>query len=499
MATERTESGFINSRSRTRNRIRTRSFARMGSVVRRMRIVDAALVFVSLIAGEIVRFGFGGLVSLFRSHPVHGAQAFYALLPFALTLAWSLTLQLNGAYDHRRLGGGAQAYTSIMRSTVICFTLLALTSYIFDLQISRGFVLVAFPLAALLLTLACWRWRVWLLRRRLEGAFLQRALVVGNPESLTHLIPALTRDSGCGYQVVAACSNTPHPTLSGVPVVAPENRTTEVALGLEVDTIICASGDLGPHGVRSLGWALERSGIDLVVVASLQEVNSQRVTDRAVNGLHLLLVKSPHFTDAQAMLKSMIDRILGAVLLVLLSPVMAVAALLVKREDHGPVLLHQTRVGLDGHEFAMLKFRSMVPNAAGMRAELLDEVEDAVDRGPMFKRRNDPRITRIGRILRRTSIDELPQLLNVVRGDMSLVGPRPPLPHEVTTYTPTAKRRLLVRPGMTGLWQINGRSDLSWDDTIRLDLYYVENWSVTFDLLILFRTAKAVLQQKGAY
>ena len=464
-----------------------------------MRFLDATIIFASLLVGEVARFGFVGLVDLFRNHPVDGSGAFYAILPLALTLAWSVTLQLNGAYDHRRLGGGPQAYVSVLRSTGVSFTLLALVSYVFNLQIARGFVLVAFPVAAVMLTFACWRWRVWLLRRRLEGTYLQRTLVVGNPVSLARLIPSLTRDSGCGYQLIAACSNTDAPTLDGVPVAGPEHTAMDLARRLDVATIICAGGDMGPDGVRQLSWAIERTGIDLIVVPSLHDINSHRVTDRAIDGLHLLLVESPHFTDVQVIVKSAIDRMLGVLLLVITSPVMLVAALLVKREDGGAVLLHQTRVGHDGQEFAMLKFRSMVPNADGMRAELLDEVEDAVDRGPMFKRRNDPRITRIGRILRRTSIDELPQLINVVRGDMSLVGPRPPLPHEVTSYSPAARRRLLVRPGMTGLWQINGRSDLTWEDTVRLDLYYVENWSVTFDLLILFRTVKAVAKQKGAY
>ena len=493
------ESKLVNARSRTSTRIRAHSLTQLRGVVWRMRVVDGLLILLSVTVGEISRFGMSGWLDLFSSRDLAGTPVFYALLPVPLTLAWSLALQVNGAYDHRRLGTGPQAYTSILRSTGVSFILLALVSYILKLQISRGFVIVTFPVAALLLTLTCWQWRVWLLRGRLQGAFLQRTLVVGRPGALGRIIPTLTHDSGPGYQVVAACSNIDDKSLLGVPVVGQEANAGELARQLDVDTVICASGDMNSDDVRRLGWSLERTGIELIIASSLHDVRAQRVTNRTVQGLHLLLVEPPHFSDWQLLLKSGLDRVLGVLLLILATPVLAVAALLIKREDGGPVLLHQTRVGLDGQEFPMLKFRSMVPNAEGMRAELIDEVEDAVDRGPMFKRRNDPRITRIGRILRRTSIDELPQLINVVRGDMSLVGPRPPLPHEVTSYTPVAKRRLLVRPGMTGLWQINGRSDLSWDDTIRLDLYYVENWSVTFDLLILFRTAKAVLQQKGAY
>ena len=471
----------------------------MSAVVWRMRMLDGVLIFVSALAGETARFGPAGLADLFRNHPVDGARTFYAVLPLALALTWLVILQVNGAYDHRSLGAGPQAYASILRSTAACFTVLALVSYVFNLQIARGFVLVSFPLGTFLLTVACWRWRVWLMRRRLSGAFVQRVLAVGNPESLACVIPALARDSGSGYEIVGACSNTDAATLHEVPVVGPESSATELAHRLDVDTVICGGSDMGSGGVRRLSWALERTGIDLIVVPSLHEVSAPRVTDRAINGLHLLLVEPPHFTDAQVIMKSVIDRVLGVVLLAVAAPIMGIAAYLVKREDGGPVLLHQTRVGIDGREFAMLKLRSMVANAEALRDEIVVQVEDAVDRGPMFKERNDPRITRIGRVLRRTSIDELPQLINVVRGDMSLVGPRPPLPHEVTRYTTVSRRRLLVRPGMTGLWQINGRSDLTWEDTIRLDLYYVENWSVTFDLLILFRTARAVLRQTGAY
>ena len=474
-----------------------RSRVHLHTLVSRMRVTDSLVILASFIVAEWARFGWSGWRSLFR--PATANDWFYLVLPVGLTLIWIVALQLYGSYDRRRLGTGAEAYSSIVKSTMVTFTVMALASYMFKLEISRLFVLAAFPMAGVLLTLSCFQWRRWLLHRRLEGLLVQRTLVVGHPGNVQRVIRTLAGESGAGYQVVAACSSTSEPVLAGVPVVGPEPSAGVLARHLDVDTVVCASGELDSDGVRQLGWALERTGIDLVVVPSLHEVSSQRVLSRPVNGLQLLFLESPHFTDGQLILKGLVDRALGFLLLVIASPVMAVVAFLVKREDGGPVFLSQTRVGLDGKEFGMLKFRSMVPNAEGLRASIIEGAADAVDRGPMFKRRDDPRITRIGRVLRRTSLDELPQLINVVRGEMSLVGPRPPLPGEVVSYSDVARRRLLVRPGMTGLWQINGRSDLSWDDTIRYDLYYVENWSLTGDLLILFRTVRAVLQQRGAY
>ena len=483
---------------RTRPRaVRTR--VHLHSLVARMRVTDALIILASFLTAQLIRFGWDGWGSLLHPWPATRDDWFYLVLPVTLTLVWSAALQLYGSYDRRRLGTGAEAYSSIAKSTMLTFTVMAMASYAFKLEISRLVVLVAFPLAAVLLTLSCLQWRLWLQRRRLEGLLVQRTLVVGHPGPLDRVIRTLSEQTGAGYQVVAACTNTPEAALRGVPVMGAERSAGQIARNLDVDVVVCASGELGSDGVRELGWALERTGIDLVIVPSLHEVSAQRVLSRPVSGLQLLFLESPHFTDGQLILKSLVDRILGLIILVFAAPIMAVVAILVKREDDGPVLLRQTRVGLDGKEFTMLKFRSMVPNAEGLRAAIVDEAEDAVDRGPMFKRRDDPRITHIGKILRRTSIDELPQIINVLRGEMSLVGPRPPLPREVVGYSDVARRRLLVRPGMTGLWQINGRSDLSWDDTIRYDLYYVENWSLTGDLLILFRTVRAVLQQRGAY
>jgi exopolysaccharide biosynthesis polyprenyl glycosylphosphotransferase len=217
---------------------------------------------------------------------------------------------------------------------------------------------------------------------------------------------------------------------------------------------------------------------------------------RPVAGLPLLHVDEPSFGGVASLLKRTVDVLGAAVLLVVLALPMLAIALLVRSDSRGPVLYRQERLGRDGKAFRIWKFRSMHVGADEVRVDLAELDESA---GPLFKIRDDPRVTRAGAFLRRRSLDELPQLVNVLAGQMSLVGPRPPLRSEVEVYEHAVHRRLYVRPGMTGLWQINGRTDLSWDEAVRLDLYYVENWSLALDGLILWKTLAAVLRGKGAY
>ena len=323
-------------------------------------------------------------------------------------------------------------------------------------------------------------------------------LVVGYREHLVDLVRALDSVPAAGYHVVAACcSDADQGDIGRVPVVGNESEAAEIAGRLCVNTVACTSSSrLGAGGLRRLGWALEGLDVDLVVVPRLTDVAGPRVLTRPVAGLSLLHVESPVFAGPRLAAKTTIDRGAAALLLILLSPLFAVVAARIRRSDHGPVFFQQERIGKDGTSFPMLKFRTMQVGAEAMLPSLLDRSDG---QGPLFKLSDDPRITRVGATLRRYSLDELPQLLNVLRGQMSLVGPRPPLPCEVETYGNDVRRRLLVKPGMTGLWQINGRSNLSWEESVRFDLYYVENWSVMSDLMILWRTGRAVLHSSGAY
>lgn len=253
---------------------------------------------------------------------------------------------------------------------------------------------------------------------------------------------------------------------------------------------------IGPREMRELGWQLEEANVNLIVSPSLTDVAGPRIHSSPVAGLPLIHVDFPDTKGPKLWVKRAFDIVFSGFALLILSPLLLALTIIVRTDSPGPAFFRQERVGLNSKTFKMLKFRSMVIGAEGMLASLLDESDG---NGVMFKMHDDPRITRSGRILRRYSLDELPQLINVFRGEMSLVGPRPPLPEEVAQYDHWAERRLLVKPGITGLWQVSGRSNLDWDDTGRLDLYYVENWSLTGDLAIIMRTIAAVLRREGAY
>ena len=311
---------------------------------------------------------------------------------------------------------------------------------------------------------------------------------------LRRLIRDLRAAPDAGFGVVAVCCSDPISAIEGVPVVGAEDDAAEAASRLGVDIVACSSAwQSGAAGLRRLGWALEGTGIDLVVSPALTDVAGPRIRARPVAGLPLLYVESPTFSGGRRFAKAAFDLVAASVMLLLALPIFVVTGALIWFEDRGPVLFSQRRVGLGGRTFVMYKFRSMIVGAEGNRP---NQNEGA---GPLFKLRDDPRITRIGRAIRRWSIDELPQLANVLKGDMSLVGPRPPLESEVAAYEADVHRRLLVKPGLTGLWQVSGRSDLSWEDSVRLDLYYVENWSFTSDLRIVWRTVRALWERRGAY
>jgi exopolysaccharide biosynthesis polyprenyl glycosylphosphotransferase len=270
----------------------------------------------------------------------------------------------------------------------------------------------------------------------------------------------------------------------------------EVLAVTRPDTVIVVGSDTSSSRINDLSWRLD-PGQQLVVAPQLVGVAGSRIHTRPVSGLPLIHVETPSYDGPKRFAKRAFDLVLGLGLLFLLWPLFLVTAIMITLTSRGPVFYGQERIGLSGEPFTMLKFRSMVTDADAHLAKLL--AEQGTDGTPLFKVKDDPRVTRVGRVLRRYSIDELPQLLNVIRGDMSLVGPRPQRDGEVRLYDTKAGRRLVVKPGMSGLWQVSGRSNLSWEDAIRLDLYYVENWSITNDIIILLRTARAVVAADGAY
>ena len=431
--------------------------------------------------------------------PVGGDELAVDAAPF-LVLAWFLLLVAQGSYSARNFAAGAEEFRTVTLASVITAGLVGLTCYLLQLPLSRGFVVLAFFLGTPLLLVDRFVVRRVTHRLRRSGHLMHRVLAVGGPLGISEVVDALRRAQHVGYEVVGAClpEGIAHePARFDVPVLGRLTDMRRLCEQAGADTVLIARGAYAtPNELRRIAWSLEGSDIDLVVVPSLTDVAGPRIHMRPVAGLPLLHLEQPQAGQAAGWGKRAFD-VAGALLaLLLLSPVMLVVSALIKLEGPGPILFVQPRVGRDGRAFGCYKFRSMFVDAAAREKELR---ERAGHTGALFKMPDDPRITRVGKFIRRYSIDELPQLVNVVRGEMSLVGPRPQQAWEVETYTDWEDRRLRVRPGMTGLWQVSGRSQLSFDEAIRLDLYYVDNWSMTADVVIMVKTVRAVLGTSGAY
>ena len=471
---------------------------RMGGVLRRLVVTDLLVIVGAAVGAQLLRFGeLDTVVNGVTATPSPTGVP-YSLVTAAFVAGWMTTLAISDAYDERVIGHGPEEYERVIQASFRFFAVVAILSYIFKLELARGYVALAFPAGTLALLVTRRVWRIWLVKHRMQGRLARSVLVVGDRAHLAGLVRALQSTPGAGYRVVAACcGDGPAEDIGDIPVLGAEGDAARIAELLGVDTVACTSSwRAGDRGLRELGWALEGLDIDFVVSPGLTDIAGPRVLTRPVAGLPLLHIEVPRFSGTQRTIKSLLDRSAAALGLIVLSPVLLVIGLLIRQGSPGPALFRQERVGKSGEVFSMLKFRTMRVGAEEMLPSLLDRAER---QGPLFKLSDDPRVTRIGATLRRYSLDELPQLVNVLRGQMSLVGPRPPLPSEVATYADDVRRRLLVKPGMTGLWQVNGRSDLKWDDAVRFDLYYVENWSVLLDLVILWRTLRAVRTGSGAY
>jgi exopolysaccharide biosynthesis polyprenyl glycosylphosphotransferase len=413
-----------------------------------------------------------------------------------------LGLVLCRAWDGRVLGQGAEEFSRLLRGVVTSAVALGLLGLAVEALAARPWVFGFMPLAGLLAVggRLVLRWNLH--RLRSAGRCALPVLALGTPESAADLIDRTRRDHRRGWTVVGVCTPSGSADdgtyeIDGVPVLGDLESVPLIASAGQYRIVaVCPTPGLTAKRLHRLAWGLEGAVAEMVVDPGLMEVAGPRLHVEPVDGLPLLRLTRPTFTGVSWLAKHLVDRFGAALLLVLLSPLLLTLALAIKLDDGGPVLFRQTRVGRHGRSFVMVKFRSMVVDAESRLLELAAENEGA---GPLFKLRSDPRITRVGAVLRRYSLDELPQLLNVLGGRMSLVGPRPPLPAEVAQFGQDAQRRLLVRPGLTGLWQISGRSDLSWEQSVRLDLRYVENWNLALDAQILCKTLGAVVNRRGAY
>ena len=418
-----------------------------------------------------------------------------------IVAAWMVANLALGTYTSSHLGVGTIEYARVCSAAGLTAGAIGILSYLTKFNLSRGFFVLIFAIGLPLVLL--WRWyaRRLVHRAHAHGHLLTRVLISGSAGHVDDVAAVLERETWLGYRIVGALTPESQPTPStpqGVPVVGTTGQTAESVIAEKADMVVFTEGAF-PSAVdfRRIAWDLEGHHVQMAVVPSLSDISSGRMAMRPVGGLPLVHVEQPQSLGASRGLKRAFDFMGATLLLLVAAPVMIVVAIATKLQDGGPILFRQTRVGRDGELFECLKFRSMVVDAEA-RLSGITHLNQNAD-GVLFKAQRDPRITRVGAFIRRYSIDELPQLINVVNGDMSLVGPRPALPAEVRRYVPDVQRRLHVRPGMTGLWQVSGRSDLSWEDTVRLDLYYVDNWSIVQDLSIMAKTIHAVFASRGAY
>jgi exopolysaccharide biosynthesis polyprenyl glycosylphosphotransferase len=422
----------------------------------------------------------------------------YLILP----VGWLVVLWANGSYDRRYLGLGSEEFKRVVRASVTVVAGVSLLAFATRTQLSRGTV-AAVSISALLFILIC-RYlarQILHLARKRTGHGAHRMVLVGTLPEALEVYTAVTRSPAAGLIPVAIHITDGYAAARGIETPVPVYAGRDVlALVREVgaDTIaVCGSASAEPGELRRLAWQLEGTGIDLVVAPQLTDIAGPRVHIRPIEGLPLLHVEEPTLSGLGWLTKNLLDRVAAFLGLLVLTPVLAIIAVGIRLASPGPVFFRQPRVGHEGRTFRVWKFRTMDVDAEERKASL-KELELNESDGMLFKMKEDPRIFPFGQRLRATSLDELPQLINVLKGEMSLVGPRP-LPADDGDYLGDVRRRLLVRPGITGLWQVSGRSDLSWDESVRLDLYYVDNWSLTYDLSILWRTIWVVLKRKGAY
>ena len=467
----------------------------------RLRVTDAAVLIAATATAGVLRFGDDASNTVNIGHYTTS----YLVLGVVIAALWWIALTVSGTRDHRIVGHGADEYTRVAKTTVMAFGAIAIFSLLFKWDASRGYLAIAFPMGLIGLLASRKTWRNWLGRERTRGRAHSRVLVVGGVRSAKRIAEGFIAGGAGGYRVTGVWV----PDRQGnrnewldiptafIPVMGTQRSLVGALSISEADTVIVTDTEhLGHDGLKDLAWQLEGASIDLMVSPNVFDVAGPRIHVRGVSNMPFIHLERPTYAGAAKFAKSAFDKTFALLFLILMLPLLLAIAAAVKLDSRGPVLYRSERIGVGGKPFFMLKFRSMTVGADSQVDGLSSSNDGA---GPLFKMKADPRVTRVGRFLRRYSLDEFPQFINVLRGDMSVVGPRPPLRREVEQYTRPAQRRLLVKQGITGLWQVSGRSDLTWEETVRLDLDYVENWSMLRDLQIVWRTVKAVTKSEGAY
>jgi exopolysaccharide biosynthesis polyprenyl glycosylphosphotransferase len=463
-----------------------------------LRLTDTAVVCAAVMLAQYIRFGTGDSAAGEFRHFVPGFSVVFVIV-------WLAALAGFHTRSARIVGSGIEEYRRVIAASFWTFGAIAIVTLLLKVDVVRGYLAVALPAGILGLMLGRLFWRGRLARKRVGGRCQTAVLAIGEPEAVQNLASELTRNAVDGYRVVGVGvpgygpSRGERITVNGrqIPIIGGETQVLEAIRTCGADTVAIAGTEhFGVRGIRRLLWDLEPLGVDLVVSTGMMDVALSRLVMRPIAGLPLLHIEKPQYLGAKRFQKRAFDVCFAWAALIVTSPILLVTAVAVKTTSRGPVFYSSERIGIDGKPFAMMKFRTMIKDADKQIVNLLCANESD---GLLFKIRDDPRITRVGRMLRRFSIDELPQFINVLRGEMSVVGPRPPLRREVEAYDCDLLRRLLVKPGVTGLWQVSGRSDLSWERSVRLDLSYIDNWSMIQDVLIIAKTLRAVFRRTGAY
>jgi exopolysaccharide biosynthesis polyprenyl glycosylphosphotransferase len=478
-------------RPKTVQRVSPRKWER--SYVAAVIAIDAAAALIAAAIAFVERFG-----ESFGADDQWGYVALSASLP----VLWLAAMSIARAYEPRFLTVGYEEFQRVLIAAVAVIATVGTFSWATKAEVARGYVIIALPLATMLTLLGRYAARKFVhRRRRINGACMSDVLLVGHGHSAADLVRQMRRDPHHGMRIVGACipsgGHSEELASVGIPVLGSFEDVDKLVAGTVADAVaVVACPEMDGTALRRLSWNLAPSGIDLLVAPALMDVTGPRIAIRPVCGLPLLHVDEPALSGGRRFAKGCVDRVVSALGLLILLPLLLAIGLFVRLSSQGPALFRQTRVGLHGREFTVLKFRTMTRDAESLRTSVSHL--NIHSTGHLFKVENDPRVTPLGRWLRRTSLDELPQLMNVLLGQMSLVGPRP-LPITDTPYDGEARRRLFVKPGMTGLWQISGRADLDWDEAVGLDLRYVENWSLALDMLIIWKTLFVVAKRNGAY
>ena len=468
----------------------------------KLRLTDGLATLAVLVGAYLGCAGMdGSLKTAVLPHPG------YLWIWAGIVLLWNFDLEYGRSREQHVLGSGRAEYRRVAQSTFRTFAIMIclglLLSLVSNAEVPWVYLVVSLLLGLVVLLAERWIWRLLLKYQRDAGKSLTKVVVLGSPKEVAYMIAHLQSHPAAGYKVTGTALTTLQqgrdflPPWYKIPVLSAAEDIAKVVRVTGAEAVVVA-GALpgGSKAIQELGWRLGDLSVELLLASSLLNVTEASVHLRPVGGLPLMRVELPRYSGGKHIFKRVMDLVLSAAALLVLLPVLLVLMIIIRVDSRGPAFFFQERVGRNGEPFMMVKFRSMVVDAEQRLPGLQSRNEGA---GVLFKISNDPRITRCGQWMRKYSLDELPQFWNVLCGNMSLVGPRPPLAAEVARYERPAHRRLLVKPGITGLWQVSGRSDLPWDEAVRLDLHYVENWSLTGDMVILLRTFKAVVEPVGAY